>query len=178
MHKRLKSRRNSWTSCIHMGCRTVVQRHREPIRSLEEVFNFAVVASKLSHGSLSHGWSARSDCHMLLSSIGWWICRMGVLDVRGKEGGLFASRHLVCGVLVLQTHHLFWPSEILLHGEASHQLRWLLLDLGAELGTPDSLSCIIWHHSKVWNHWLGLWSHRITHHPLFSPIGTKASLGP
>ena len=44
MHK-LESRRNSWTSCTHMRCRTVVLRYREARGSLEEAFHFAVVAS-------------------------------------------------------------------------------------------------------------------------------------
>lgn len=183
MHKWLKSRRNSWTSCTYMRCRTVVQRHREARGSLEKDFHFAVVVSSA----------------VLWHSVPWLICKVRLpwapkqyrkmnlqnrsLGCQGKGESLFCSRHRVCGVLVLQSHHLFWPSEILLRGGASHQLRGLLLEFGAELGAPDNLLCTLWHQARSeiidWIHGQpGLWSHGITHRPLFSPKGTKASVGP
>lgn len=62
------------------------------------------------------------------------------LDVKGKEGVCS-----LCGAFVLQTHHLLWPSEVLLRGGTRHQLQGLPLELGA----PDSFSCTTRLHGEV-----------------------------
>lgn len=54
------------------------------------------------------------------------------LHVKGKEGVC-----LLCGALVLQTHHLLWPSEILLHDGAHQQ------PLRAFLGLPRGLAACV-----------------------------------
>lgn len=53
------------------------------------------------------------------------------LHVKGEEGVC-----LLCGALVLQTHHLLWPSEILLHDGAHHQLQGAVPRVGSRAGCP------------------------------------------
>lgn len=62
MHRRLKSRRSSWTSCTHVRCRRVLQRHREVRGVSEENFHLAAVPFQA----------------LLWLPVLWLICKVGL----------------------------------------------------------------------------------------------------